>query len=71
MYQFQSYKIKSTGSSTTRHLEYRCKSRACRVGHRHGYTSTKESLVYTNPLQNEFLVTSQNTAFQVRNILAL
>ena len=59
-----------TRSGTRRgvHVEKRCNNRSlpCRAGHYHGYVKTAEGkIIDTDVLKNEYLVTSNQTAFAV------
>ena len=55
------------GTQLGQHLEYRCTNRQnCRKGHYYGYSVTDKQTNYDRDcLQNEYLVTSRQTAFSV------
>jgi hypothetical protein len=54
-----------SGTFTAEHLEFRCVNTKCRSGHRYGYHTRDKEIFYTDPLSQEYLIVSQNTAFQV------
>ena len=54
-----------SGTMEAEHHESRCKNRDCRVGYRYGYHTINANMIYDDPFDNEYILTSQNTGFQL------
>lgn len=53
------------------HLEFRCINRKCRTAYRYGYYKDGDEIVYTMPFENEYIISSQNTGFEVNEIIII